>query len=128
MYNTTNLGINGGACTITAWIKLNSTHTVSDHPMAVSEYSSSTGVLNGIGFNQSNTSVQFSRLREAIAWQDATYSYSPGNSDWHFYCYTYNGSTIRGYVDGSPVASLSASGSGTNTGRNTGVSILANNR
>ena len=107
MYNSANLGINGGACTITAWIKLNSTHTVSDHPMAVSEYSSSTGVLNGIGFNQGNTAVQFSRLREAIAWQDATYSYSPGTSDWHFYVYTFNGLTIRGYVDGVPVTSAS---------------------
>lgn len=128
MYNSTNLGINGGACTITAWIKLNSSHTVSDHPLAVSEYSSSAGILNGIGFNQGNTAVQFSRLREAIAWNDASYSYSPGTSDWHFYAYTYDGSTVKGYVDGVLVASASASGSGSNTGRTTGMSILANDR
>ena len=37
--NTTNYGINGGACSISAWIQLNGNHSVVDHPIAVSEYS-----------------------------------------------------------------------------------------
>lgn len=125
-YNTTNLGINGWICSISAWIKVNWNHTTSDHPLAVNEYSWNNGgayVLNWIWFNQTNTAVVFSRLKTQVAWQDASYTFNPWTWRNH-YVYTYDGTNIRWYVNGNLVVTAAASWNGNNEVRNTWINIL----
>ncbi len=128
--NTTNYWINWWACSISAWIKINWNHSVVDHPLAVNEYCGSNGsayILNGIGFNQTNTQVQFSRLRTAVAWQDAVYAFTPWTT-FHHYVYTYDGTSIRWYVDWTLVVwPTAASGGGTTEVRDTWLAILGSN-
>ena len=97
--------------TIMAFMKPTGTHYTNDHPMWISLADASSKVTYGIGFSQSNSQVQFNRLRENISRWTQSYSYSPLNT-WHHYALTYDGSTVKGYIDWSQVANFGASGSG----------------
>jgi len=97
--------------TIMCFMKPTWNHYTNDHPMWISIANASTKVTLGIGFNETNSKVQFNYLRETIAWNTQEYTYSPLNA-WHHYALTYDGSTVKGYIDGSLVVSFSASGNG----------------
>lgn len=98
--------------TIMAFMKPTGNHYTGDHPMWISLANATTKVTCGIWFTQYNTQVQFNHLREWIAWDTSSYSSVIILNTWHHYALTYDGSTVKGYIDWSQVVSFSASGSG----------------
>ena len=100
--------------TIMCFMKPTWNHSVSDHPMWISLANASTKVTFGIWFTQTNTQVQFNFLRENVAWSTSTATTTILNTR-HHYALTYNGTTMKGYIDGNEVISSNVSGSGSGT-------------
>lgn len=98
--------------TIMCFMKPTGSHYTGDHPMWISIANASTNVTWGIWFNQYNSQVQFSYLREAIAWKTTSYNFSPLNT-WHHYAMTYSNGTMTWYIDWNQVISANVSWTGT---------------
>ena len=112
--------------TLMAFMKPTGNHYTSDHPMWITLANATTKVTFGIWFTQNNTQVQFNHLRENVAWDTANYSYSPLNV-WHHYALTYDGSTLKWYIDGVEVVNNPRSGSGSWTWPNPWLTVFWRN-
>lgn len=96
--------------TIMGFMKPTGNSWSGDHPMWIVLTNGSTYTVWGIWFNQSNSQVQFNHLRENVAWDTSTYTFSALNS-WHHYAMTFNGTNMVGYIDGTQVITRAVSGS-----------------
>lgn len=112
--------------TLMCFMKPTWNHYTNDHPMWISLANASTKVTLWIGFSQTNTQVQFNYLRESIAWTTQSYNYSPLNTR-HHYALTYDGATMIWYIDGTPVTSVSISGTGSWTWPNWWLTVFWRN-
>ena len=113
LYIANDLGITGGACTVSIWVKNNSdigsgawkfwtqgdAGTFVDFQVAY-EYNSGTRRL------------QFRRIRRGTSTADFAYNLTMGTSNWYHIVQTYDGTTVRGYVNGAYVGSVASSGNG----------------
>lgn len=117
------LGINGGAGTISAWVKNLAEIGSGGWCFAVCGGGTSHAFLVlGYEYNGGTRRVAFSRYKDGGANQVATYNLTMGTSDFYHLVLTYDASNIRGYVNGSAVAGpTAASGSGTGTATYSGV-------
>lgn len=113
LYIANDLGITGGACTVSIWVKNNSdigsgawkfwtqgdAGTFVDFQVAY-EYNSGTRRL------------QFRRIRRGTSTAEFAYNLTMGTSNWYHIVQTYDGTTVRGYVNGAYVGSVASSGNG----------------
>jgi len=117
-YVLNDLGVDGGACSISFWFKPASTPTeafvivwsgAGSHVQYIFKYSDA-----GSG----NDVLTFSRLRTSVAWDSITYTLSRlSTSTWYHVVLTYDGTNTRIYLNGSLVAgptSFSGNGSAAN--------------
>lgn len=108
-----NLGIAGGAITINLWVKINTAPSSGDTYRLVVQ-SSTNNVSNVLIYRNSGGILQlfFERLRDGVAGDSFTYNVDLGTSVWQMITLTYNGTTLIGYLNGNPVGSKAASGTG----------------
>ena len=109
--STTNtLGINGTPCTIMGWFKI----TGSTFPMILAQQTNNTSKTFNRFYMDNSTTAIFQRNKIGSTSQDFSVSFTPG-SNWNHFAYTYDGVTVKGYINSSFVGSVSASGNGTST-------------
>jgi hypothetical protein len=128
---SSNLSYTGGAYSIAGWAKINTELTTANQQYSL--FSVQDGITKtGLQIYYSETGegsgyfLNFQRTKNYVGADNALYSLSSGlgTADWHLFALTYDGTNLRGYLDGSLVAGpTSASGSGTTQGTS-GASIL----
>lgn len=109
-----NLGIDGGVCSLSIWVKLLAEITTGIFGF-VDLVSSNADVGNRIRYyyNSGSPLVQFHRVKHNVGEQGGSYGVSLGTSNWHHMVYTYDGTYVRGYINGSLVVGpIAASGTG----------------
>ena len=114
-----NLGVSGGACSFSVWVKLLSEITALNWAF-VSLEDATTHVRNEIryAYNAGTQQLQFTRSRMNVASDTLTYTITLGTSAWRNLLFTYDGSTVTGYVNGVSVGTVASSGSGVTVGSN----------
>lgn len=113
------MNVNGGAITISAWIKLN-TEISSYHNYLFGQTNNSSKVINWVRYeyNGGTRRLSFRRTKAGVVDTEFLYNITLGTTNWYHIVLTYDGGTVRGYVNGDSVGSVSASGSGTGTTEN----------
>lgn len=98
-------GITGGNISISLWIKTTNSTPVS----CVGQGDSGTHIRYRIKYG--TTGITYTRIKDGVGSNEVTYSASLG-SGWRHVVLTYDGSTVRGYVDGTYQVQVSSSGNG----------------
>lgn len=110
------LGVDGGSLTMAAWYKPSGQPATSgDHHTIVCHSGTTTDVNDMITYynNSSTMTVWFNRQKQGTANQAVSYATTLSNGTWYHLVYTYDGSYVRAYINGSQVGSdVAASGSG----------------
>ncbi len=111
--NNTNLGIDGGACTYSMWVKQPS-DIASGSGTFLACYSTGTDTGYGIEqeYNGGTRRIGFYRLKQGVS-QDRFYHNVTLGTIWNHLVLTYDGSTVTGYLNGVSVGTVASSGSGT---------------
>jgi RHS repeat-associated protein len=106
-----------GPLTISFWVKLKSEITSGSWILATAGTNGGSPWTNqGVlyRYNGGTITLRFTKDRQNVAEYDADYPIALGTSNWYHIVYTYDGTNIRGYVNGSLVAGpVAASGNGT---------------
>jgi hypothetical protein len=109
------LGVAGGNCSISFWVKNNTEVGAGGDYSFVHQGDLGTFVNNTVWYeyNGGTRRLNFYRQRQNVGGSSAYYTVTLGTSNFTHIVYTYDGTDIRGYVDGSLVAGpTAASGSG----------------
>lgn len=117
------LGINGGACSISVWVKNLAEIGSGGWCFAICG-GGTTHVFYVIGYeyNSGTRRVAFSRYKDGVGGQTATYNLTMGTSDFYHLVLTYDTSNILGYLNGVKVAGpTAASGNGSGSATYSGV-------
>jgi len=119
-----NMGIDGGAITLGCWFKdINTPGTSSSYAGIIDQKSITSWTQYGIGLvkDSGNNFIYFSRGRVGVAASNiqANWSSYVSTSVFKFYVLTYDGTTLRAYVDSELVGSISTSGNGSSVSGNT---------
>lgn len=117
LIGNTDLGIGGGAISIVGWVKLNAEISSGEWAFFMQE-DASTHVRYDVRYeyNSGTRRLVFNRAKMNVADQDFTYNLTMGTADFYHIALTYDGSTLRGYVNGSEVGFVNASGDGAAVG------------
>jgi hypothetical protein len=110
------LGITGGAITITGWYRPNTDIGNGGVWIFTAQEDSGTSVQYAIEYRRSGATrtLVFRRYRQGIAANEITYNVDLGTTSYRHIVLTYDGTNLRGYLDGSLVAGPTAfSGNGT---------------
>lgn len=112
-YTTDNYGIAGGAISISGWVKLNS-EIASGTWHLLSQESATNNVGNAIiyEYNGGTRRINATRAKRGIADNTVTSNVNLGTSTWHHLVYTFDGSTVTIYLDGTSVGTVASSGNG----------------
>lgn len=122
-----NLGIDGGACSISLWAKMN-TEIGSGTQTFVAQQNATSDVSYMVtyDYNGGTRRLAFRRYRQGVAADEIYYTTTLGTANFVHMVLTYDGSNLRGYVGGSlqvgPTA-YSGNGSGATSDH---LSILVN--
>lgn len=113
-----NFGITNGACTISMWANIRT--AIGDGAfweLAGLENSTSDN-LYGIAYTRSGStrSVVFQRYRQGVSSDAVSYNLDLGTNTWYQLAVTYDGTNLRGYLNGALVA-----GPSSYTGDGTGI-------
>lgn len=115
-----NLGITSGACSISCWVKLNT--EISSGTYGIVEKGNATDHVQYIiayEYNGGTRRLVFNRQRQNLSNNTVTYNVTLGTANWYHVVLTYDGTTLKGYVDGSSVGTpLATSGTGASGGIN----------
>lgn len=108
-----NLGISGTAMSIALWIKL-SAEIASSSWYFASQVSNTSDVGNFIryDYNAGVQQVAFQRLRAGISADEVVKTITLGTSLFHLIVYSYDGTTVRGYVDNNAAVTIASAGNG----------------
>lgn len=108
-----NLGIDGGNCTFSCWVKLNSEIASSSWYFVVNESSvSKTGCELYYDYNGGARRMIAFRNKSGVGANFTTYSITLGTTDWYNLGLVFDGSNIKLYINGKLVNSAAASGTG----------------
>jgi hypothetical protein len=110
-----NLGIDGGACSISLWVKMN-TEIGSGIQTFVSQQNTNTDTSFMItyDYNGGTRRIAFRRYRQGVAADENYYTITLGTSAFQHLVLTYDATNLRGYVNGTLQAGPTAfSGNGT---------------
>lgn len=111
-----NLGITGGAISITGWFKQNTDIGDGNTWYFAAQEDATNDVQYAIAYTRSGATrtLHFSRTKQGVATEEGTYNIDLGTSIFHHIVLTYDATNIRGYLDGDLVAGpTAASGNGT---------------
>lgn len=115
---TNNLGYTGGAYSISLWFKIHAELSGSDVYHAIC-YLTDGGAGSDTGLSlvyariSGVNQVLFGRVRWGVAGVEISHSVNLGTTDFHHLALTYNGTTLIGYLNGTAVGDVAASGNGT---------------
>lgn len=124
------IGTGGAAITLSCWVRLN-TEIGSGSYGFVGISTRGIGTTEWIRFqigyeyNSGTRRLAFSRVRNDITAETGNYTITLGTTDIYHLVMTYDGTNIRGYVNGVLVVTASASGSGGSANGHTTFSIGA---
>jgi hypothetical protein len=105
----------GGNISISFWVKLAADTLTPGQDIALVEVGSPTNYIeHWVSYynNGGTKQLVFDRLRQNVANDTAVYNITLGTTTWYHIVYTYDGSTVRGYVNGSLVQSVASTGNG----------------
>lgn len=114
---TNNFGINGSSMTFAGWIKVSSQPPTNDNNRIFTQVSTvSAKVTQTILYRDSGgtKNLYVDRLRQNVANDAFTYNVTLTTGTWYHIAYTYNRSTVTGYLNGSSIGTASSSGDGNN--------------
>lgn len=107
--------IDGGAASIVCWVKLLSEIAASTWRL-IQQKSPSDGTTSTITieyqYNAGSPLLNFERGKPGVGSDSATYAITLGTANWYHLALTYDGTTVRGYVNGVEQASVASSGEG----------------
>lgn len=112
-----NLGITGGNITISAWVKMR-TEISSGRQMLSPVVGGGTNNVEyhiRYDYNAGTRKVSFVRDKNGSGEQQLDYTITLGTSNWYHVAMTYDGTNIRGYINGTLVGTTAASGNGGTT-------------
>lgn len=112
-----NLGIRGGAVSMSIWVKVNSDIADGGDWLFTALEDSTTSTQFGIGYQRTGATrnIVFKRFRQGVAADQITYNVDLGISNFHHLVLTYDTTNLRGYLDNVLVAgptAFSGNGSG----------------
>lgn len=107
------LTITGGSATLAGWFKMR-TEIASGQQSFFRQIDGGTHTSYQIfyDYNGGTRRLRFQRTKYSVADQQADYTTTLGTSNFYHLVLTYDGATITGYVNGSSVGTVAASGSG----------------
>jgi hypothetical protein len=116
LYRTDSNGLTDtGPYSVSLWVKLNAEPSSGSTYQLVNAYTGATQWLFNYQNNGGTYEISFGRW-SGSSFQGPTYNVDLGTSSWHHIVMTWDGSYIRGYLDGSlvggPTAASGATGSG----------------
>jgi hypothetical protein len=119
-YTGGNMGVDGGSISFNMWVKVGVQPTTSGDAQFqhfIVQGSNNTRTMNLIRyFNDAGTyKIQFERGKNNVGGEGYVHTQTLTLDTWFMLTYTYDGTTVRAYVNNSLVGSGSASGSGTGT-------------
>ena len=108
LYRTASFPVLSGNFSVSGWFNWQTTATA--YPL-VGWCDSANDVF--VRFNYDGTTLLFYRVKSGVAQQGPTYAFTPTAGRWYHIAITYDGTNVRGYVDGALVAGpTAASGNG----------------
>lgn len=118
-----NMGCTGGVLSISAWLK-QETEISSGSVNFVQQNSLTNTIGNSISYeyNGGTRRLYFRRTKWNIAHEGPTYNVALGTG-WNHIVYTYDGTNVRGYVNGALVAGPTAA-SGNGSGVNSDITTI----
>lgn len=110
-----NLGIDGGVISIVGWFQLKAEIASGNWALAFQESATTdVGYYLDYAYNGGSRTLSFWRIREGVDTVGYTHSLTMGTTNKYHLALTYDGTNVRGYVDGTLVGtSASATGNGT---------------
>jgi len=110
---TNDLGITGGNITLSGWVKLNTEISTATYPLMI-QGDSGTHVNYDIVYALRNGNQQliFNRQRQLISNNQIFHIVTLGTANWNYVALTYDGTTMRAYLNGVQVGTLTTSGNG----------------
>lgn len=128
VYIADNLGINGSNITISVWLKATSEVLSDDYNIVAGQGDATSKVYQQIIYRNvaGTNSFLFSRNKLGVSATQASYVITLDTDKIYNVIYTYDGTNVRGYLNGSLVAGPSAaSGNGTDSksGNHCGINI-----
>lgn len=108
------MGIDGGVITLSIILKMRTEIASSEaRPCVQFNSNTKTGYFVRYNYNGGTRRLEFIRTKRGVAEQGPTYNIALGTANWYHIVLTYDGTNIRGYVNGSLVAGpTAASGNG----------------
>ena len=108
------LTVGSGSVTQSVWVKINTAPSSGGNQFFSDIGDAGTDVQYQLAYrnNAGTLEVFLNRLRQNVLNQTASYAVDLGTTNWHKLEMTYNGSTATLYLNGTSVASVSASGNG----------------
>lgn len=108
------LGITGGAISMAAWIKVRTEPGDATGQAIVYQSDSGNDVAFDITYKQTSSvpKITCTRSRDGIGADAVSHDVTLGTTLWHHVALTYNGTTMRLYLNGTDVGNTAASGNG----------------
>lgn len=107
------ISIDGGACTFAGWIKAQTEIASGLYYIChQANNTSSTQYILRYEYNSGTRRLLFDRTKNGTADDLFTYNITLGTTDFYHVALTYDGSTVRGYVNGAEIGSVASSGNG----------------
>ncbi len=113
-HTNSNLGINGGAVTISGWVKINANPSSGTTWYIASQFNSTSDVEYDIWYGNSGGTYTLSvnRGKSGVSDNPVSVAGDLGTSVYHHVVLTYDGTTLTGYLDGSSFGTSGTSGNG----------------
>lgn len=125
---SSNLGMTGGPITMRVWLKLAAEITTGNNGIAMK--GSQTNFINDLityNYNGGTRRLEWNRQRQNQSNNTITHNVTLGTTDWHQITYTYDGTNLRGYLNGVLVAGpLTTSGNGVGGTNLNSTSLFSN--
>lgn len=117
-YISNDLGITGGTIVMSAWVKL-TTEISAGNYVFVGQCDNGNKVINEIryDYNSGNRQIVFVREKAGVGVGEVIYPISMGTTDTFHLLYWYDGTNLKGYVNGVLVGTTATSGNGTSIDR-----------
>ena len=107
------LGYGGGAYAISLWLKLNTEIASGNYDITeITDVATDTSLILSYEYNGGTRQLNFQRLRAGVAGDSDVYTVTLGTTDINHLVITYDGSTVKGYLNNVEVASVASTGNG----------------